>query len=60
MSAVESLQQTVAKSGAALVACAPDDRGRLEGVPLTELGVAGGDSVLGHPLAELRDAWGEL
>ena len=42
------------------MACAPDHRGRLDGVLLTELGVAGGDELLGRPLADLRAEWGEL
>jgi phosphoribosylformylglycinamidine synthase II len=43
--------------GQAVVACARDDVSRLSGVPLRELGVVGGDSVLGVALAGLRAAW---
>jgi phosphoribosylformylglycinamidine synthase len=43
--------------GQAVVACAPDVAARLRGVPLRELGVVGGDELLGLPLGELRSAW---
>jgi phosphoribosylformylglycinamidine synthase II len=46
--------------GSAVVACAPDVVSRLEGVPLRRLGTAGGDSLLGHALAELATAWGPV
>jgi phosphoribosylformylglycinamidine synthase II len=44
-------------SGRAVVACAPEDVGRLGGVPLRELGVVGGDRLLGLPLGGLHEAW---
>jgi phosphoribosylformylglycinamidine (FGAM) synthase-like enzyme len=43
--------------GQAVVACAPGDVARLGGVPLRQIGVVGGDGILGHSLAELRTAW---
>jgi len=42
--------------GQAVVACAPENIGRLGGVPLREIGVVRGEAVLGIPLAELRAA----
>jgi phosphoribosylformylglycinamidine synthase subunit PurL len=45
--------------GQAVVACAPEVAATLEGVPLRRLGVVGGDTLAGIPLADLRDAWGE-
>jgi phosphoribosylformylglycinamidine (FGAM) synthase-like enzyme len=50
----------VAPHGAVVVACAREERDRLGGVALTELGVAGGETVLGRALEELRAEWGEL
>jgi phosphoribosylformylglycinamidine synthase len=44
--------------GEAVVACAPEDVGRLGGVPLRELGVVGGDALLGIPLSDLGKAYG--
>jgi phosphoribosylformylglycinamidine synthase len=43
--------------GQVVLACAPDDVERLRVVPLRELGVVGGDSLLGVPLTELRAAF---
>jgi phosphoribosylformylglycinamidine synthase subunit PurL len=43
--------------GQAVLACAPEDADRLGSRGLTPLGVAGGDELLGHTLAELRLAW---
>jgi len=43
--------------GQAVIACAPEDVARLGGVPLRELGVVGGDRLLGSRLADLREAW---
>ena len=40
-----------------MIACAPQDVARLGGVPLRELGVVGGDRLLGVPLPELEQAW---
>jgi phosphoribosylformylglycinamidine synthase len=46
------------ESGArAVVTCRPADQGRLEGMPLRELGVVGGDSLLGLGLDALRSAY---
>jgi phosphoribosylformylglycinamidine synthase II len=45
--------------GAAVIACRPDALGRLRGVPLTRLGVVGGDEICGVPLGDLRAAHGE-
>jgi phosphoribosylformylglycinamidine synthase II len=42
--------------GVAVIACPPEDVGRLGGVPLRELGAVGGDRLLGLPLGELRSA----
>jgi phosphoribosylformylglycinamidine synthase len=44
----------------AIVSCAPADMRHLGGVPLEHIGFAGGATLLGHRLYELRDAWGEL
>ena len=44
--------------GQAVLACAPDVVERLGGVPLRRLGIAGGDSLLGIPLADLQAAHG--
>jgi phosphoribosylformylglycinamidine synthase subunit PurL len=44
-------------SGQAVIACAREDVARLEGVPLRELGVVGGDRLLEIPLRELERAW---
>jgi phosphoribosylformylglycinamidine synthase len=45
--------------GLAVVACAPEQVSQLEasGVPLREIGSAGGDSLNGLPLADLTRAW---
>jgi phosphoribosylformylglycinamidine synthase len=45
--------------GQAVIACAPEDVARLGGVPLRELGVVGGNSLLGVGLRELGEAWGD-
>ena len=42
--------------GQAVLACAPDEVDRLGGVPIRRLGVAGGESLLGLTLDELREA----
>jgi len=46
--------------GAAILACAPADAGRLEssGLELRRIGVAGGDTLLGRPLEHLREEYG--
>jgi phosphoribosylformylglycinamidine synthase II len=44
--------------GSAVIACRPDRLARLRGVPLTRLGVVGGDEVCGVPLVELREVYG--
>ena len=44
--------------GQAVLACAPGDVDRLGGVPIRRLGIVGGDSLLGIPLAELQEAHG--
>jgi hypothetical protein len=41
-----------------VLACAPGDVDRLGGVPIRRLGVVGGDSLLGIPLADLQEAHG--
>ena len=43
--------------GQAVVACAPENVGRLHGIPLQELGVVGGDRLLGVHIGALRTAW---
>jgi phosphoribosylformylglycinamidine synthase subunit PurL len=43
--------------GQAVIACAPEDVARLGGVPLRELGVVGGDRLLGSRLRDLYEAW---
>jgi len=43
--------------GLAVVACAPERAGRLEGPRLRRVGVVGGDTLLGVPVDELRRAW---
>jgi phosphoribosylformylglycinamidine synthase II len=43
--------------GRAIVACPPEDAGRLEGVELRRIGTAGGSKVLGATLDELRTAY---
>jgi hypothetical protein len=43
--------------GQAVIACAPGDVSRLGGVPLRQVGVVGGDGILGLSLSELRTAW---
>jgi phosphoribosylformylglycinamidine synthase II len=43
--------------GQAVLACPPDVVEQLGGVRIRRLGVAGGDSLLGIPLDELREAW---
>jgi phosphoribosylformylglycinamidine synthase II len=44
-------------AGQAVIACAPENVRWLDGVPLRELGVVGGDRLLGARLGELREAW---
>jgi phosphoribosylformylglycinamidine synthase subunit PurL len=44
--------------GRAIVACAAEFAETLRGVPLRRLGVVGGDTLLGHSLAELQEAHG--
>ncbi len=41
----------------AVVACAPSDVERLDGVPLRKLGVVGGNRLLDVKLSDLREAW---
>jgi phosphoribosylformylglycinamidine synthase subunit PurL len=43
--------------GQAVIACAPEDVPRIGGIPLRELGVVGGDRLLGVRLRELAEAW---
>ena len=43
--------------GQAVIACPREDVHRLGGIPLRELGVVGGDGLLGLRLRELGDAW---
>jgi phosphoribosylformylglycinamidine synthase len=43
--------------GQAVIACARDDVSRLEGVPLREVGVVGGETLFGVPLDDLGKAW---
>ncbi len=43
--------------GQAVIACPPSDVGRLGGVPLRQLGVVGGDRIVGVRLRDLREAW---
>jgi phosphoribosylformylglycinamidine synthase subunit PurL len=44
--------------GQVVLACAPDAAKRLSAdVPLTQIGVVGGDTLLGLPVAALREAW---
>ncbi len=43
--------------GQAVIACAPEDVPRLGGVPLREIGVVGGERLLGVRLRELHSAW---
>jgi phosphoribosylformylglycinamidine synthase subunit PurL len=42
--------------GQAVVTCDPDDVARLDGVPLRQIGVVGGPTLLGAPLDDLRAA----
>jgi len=44
-------------AGRAVVACAPERVGALEGVELRRVGVVGGDGILGVALEELREAY---
>jgi phosphoribosylformylglycinamidine synthase II len=44
--------------GQGVLACAPEQVDRLGGVPLRELGVVGGDSLLGIPVTDLAEAFG--
>jgi phosphoribosylformylglycinamidine synthase len=44
-------------SGGAVIACAREDVTKLGGLPLREIGVVGGDAILGVRLAELGKAW---
>jgi phosphoribosylformylglycinamidine synthase subunit PurL len=43
--------------GQAVIACRPEQVRHLGGVPLRRLGVVGGETLLGVPVAELRGAW---
>jgi phosphoribosylformylglycinamidine (FGAM) synthase-like enzyme len=43
--------------GQAVVACAPGEADKLEGVPLRRIGVVGGDKVGGVPITRLAEAW---
>jgi phosphoribosylformylglycinamidine synthase len=43
--------------GQAVIACAPEHVSRLGGIPLRELGVVGGDRLLGVALGDLASAW---
>jgi phosphoribosylformylglycinamidine synthase len=43
--------------GLAVIACAPGDLDRLGGVPLRQVGVVGGDEVLGVGIGDLGRAW---
>ena len=44
--------------GQAVVACAPEHVSKLGGVPLRQLGIVGGDAILGVPLEQLGEAYG--
>jgi hypothetical protein len=41
-----------------VIACAPEVADTIGGVPTRRLGVVGGDSILGVPLAQLEEAHG--
>jgi phosphoribosylformylglycinamidine synthase len=43
--------------GQAVIACAPENVARLGGIPLRDLGVVGGDRLLGSRLRDLHEAW---
>jgi phosphoribosylformylglycinamidine synthase len=43
--------------GQVVLACAPEKAGSLSGVPLTQIGVVGGATLMGLPVAALREAW---
>jgi phosphoribosylformylglycinamidine synthase II len=43
--------------GQAVVACAPADVDKLDGVPLRQIGTVGGDKLGGVPVTKLREAW---
>jgi phosphoribosylformylglycinamidine synthase len=43
--------------GQVVIACPPEDVARLDGVPVRELGVVGGDRLLGSRLRDLGEAW---
>ena len=43
--------------GQAVLACPPGVVDRLGGVPLRRLGIVGGERLLGHTVAALREAW---
>jgi phosphoribosylformylglycinamidine synthase len=45
------------EGGAAVIACGPDEVDRLGGVALREVGVVGGERLLGFKLDELGKAW---
>jgi hypothetical protein len=41
-----------------VIACARGDVSKLGGLPLREIGVVGGDAILGVRLGDLGKAWG--
>jgi phosphoribosylformylglycinamidine synthase len=43
--------------GQAVIACAPADVDKLDGVPLRQIGVVGGDKLGGVPLTKLAETW---
>ena len=43
--------------GQVVVTCRPEDAERLQGIALEEIGVVGGDTLLGVPVEDLREAW---
>ena len=50
---------TAAPGGRVLLACAPRDVRRLGSKGIVQIGVVGGDALLGWPLADLHRAWDE-
>jgi phosphoribosylformylglycinamidine synthase subunit PurL len=43
--------------GQAVIACAPEEAQALTGVPVRQIGTVGGATLLGLPVAALREAW---
>jgi hypothetical protein len=40
-----------------VIACAPEEAQALTGVPVRQIGTVGGATLLGLPVAALREAW---